>query len=158
MKALLLIPMTVFFLASASAQTKDVKIEGATEAKVEMKEHVCTSACADGKHAYACGEKGHECSKECMAKHVAMKDHVCTEACKGGKHAYACGEKGHTCSADCKKKHAKAGAMKEHVCTAACSEDAHAYACGEKGHTCSAECMKKEGQPRHDGHEGHDHN
>lgn len=42
------------------------------DSKMEMKEHKCTAACKDGKHAYAHGEKGHECTKECkkmMKKH-----------------------------------------------------------------------------------------
>lgn len=34
----------------------------------EMKAHVCTSACVDGKHAYAHGEKGHTCDANC--KHM----------------------------------------------------------------------------------------
>jgi len=71
-----------------------------------MKDHVCTSACKDGKHMYAHGEKGHACGEDCkkmMHKDQGMKDHVCTSACKDGKHMYAHGEKGHTCGEECKK-------------------------------------------------------
>ncbi|MBL7691119.1 MAG: hypothetical protein JNM41_05975 [Flavipsychrobacter sp.] len=42
----------------ASAQEKK-------EEKMEMKEHKCTAACNEGKHMYAHGEKGHECTKAC---------------------------------------------------------------------------------------------
>ena len=118
MKALLMIPMMVLFLASASAQTTEKKATEATAAKEEMelKEHVCSEACAEGKHAYKCGEKGHKCSEDCAHMHGkegAMKKHVCTEACANGKHAYACGEKGHQCSAECMEQH-KAGKHKGH--------------------------------------------
>jgi len=118
MKALLMIPMLVLFLASASAQTTEEKATETTAAKEEMalKEHVCNEACAEGKHAYVCGEKGHKCSEECMKKHAEhgkMKKHVCTEACADGKHAYVCGEKGHECSAECMAMH-KEGKHKGH--------------------------------------------
>lgn len=33
--------------------------------KMELKEHVCTAACKNGKHVYAHGEKGHVCTKAC---------------------------------------------------------------------------------------------
>lgn len=44
--------------------------EGAkTEAHVEAtKDHACTAACQDGKHTYACGEKGHQCGDACAHK------------------------------------------------------------------------------------------
>ena len=32
-----------------------------------LKEHVCTEACKEGAHAYACGEVGHTCSEACHA-------------------------------------------------------------------------------------------
>lgn len=35
------------------------------KAKMEMKEHKCTASCKGGEHMYACGEKGHTCTKEC---------------------------------------------------------------------------------------------
>ena len=38
------------------------------ETKMEMKDHVCTSACKDGKHVYAHEEKGHVCGPECKCK------------------------------------------------------------------------------------------
>ena len=38
------------------------------ETKMEMKDHVCTSECKDGKHMYAHGEKGHVCGPECKGK------------------------------------------------------------------------------------------
>ncbi len=46
---------------------------------------MCTEAWKEGKHMYACGEKGHKCTKKCKK---AMKKH---------------GEKGHVCGAECKK-------------------------------------------------------
>jgi hypothetical protein len=42
------------------------------DTKMEMKEHKCTSACKDGKHVYAHGEKGHVCTKAC--KKMIKKD------------------------------------------------------------------------------------
>ncbi|HQW05628.1 MAG: hypothetical protein IPH05_16020 [Flavobacteriales bacterium] len=33
-----------------------------------MKAHVCTDACKEGAHAFACGEEGHVCSGACHAK------------------------------------------------------------------------------------------
>ncbi len=33
--------------------------------KMAMKEHKCTAACKNGKHAYAHGEKGHVCTDTC---------------------------------------------------------------------------------------------
>lgn len=37
------------------------------EEHAELKEHMCTEACKDGVHAYACGEAGHTCSEACHA-------------------------------------------------------------------------------------------
>lgn len=72
------------------------------------KPHVCTSACKNGQHMYAHGEKGHTCGKECKAMNAGKaaegKPHVCTAACKNGQHMYAHGEKGHVCTAACKSK------------------------------------------------------
>ncbi len=56
-------------VANAQTSSKDVKKQ---KQKMEMKDHVCTSACKDGKHVYAHGEKGHKCSKECK-KNVFVK-------------------------------------------------------------------------------------
>ena len=52
---------------SAIAQTtpKDVKND---KQKTELKAHVCTAACKNGKHVYAHSEKGHVCTKECKMK------------------------------------------------------------------------------------------
>jgi len=36
-------------------------------AHASLKEHVCTDACKEGAHAYACGEAGHACSEACHA-------------------------------------------------------------------------------------------
>ncbi len=52
---------------SAHAQTAPKK-EKAKKETVKMKEHVCTSACKDGSHVYAHGEKGHTCGEECKKK------------------------------------------------------------------------------------------
>lgn len=115
------------------------------------KKHVCTEACKDGKHVYACGEKGHVCTDACHAGSTAaapqeMKEHVCTSACQNGQHVYACGEKGHVCTEACHAGQTNAAPMelKEHVCTDACKNGQHVYACGEKGHVCTDACKKKE--------------
>ena len=44
------------------------------DTKMEMKEHKCTSACKNGHHVYAHGEKGHVCTKACkkMMKKAKM--------------------------------------------------------------------------------------
>ena len=95
-KTILALAIIIGISGAANAQTssKEVKKQ---EQKMEMKDHVCTSACKDGKHVYAHGEKGHKCSKECKkmssSKPMEMKDHVCTEACKNGNHVYAHGGK-----------------------------------------------------------------
>jgi len=33
--------------------------------ETKLKEHKCTSACKNGKHVYAHGEKGHTCTAAC---------------------------------------------------------------------------------------------
>ncbi len=48
--------------------TKGAKAEVHGDAHA-AKEHACTTACADGKHTYACGEKGHECGTACTHTH-----------------------------------------------------------------------------------------
>jgi hypothetical protein len=48
-----------FFIRSTKQNgKKDMK-------EMKMKEHVCTKACANGKHVYAHGEKGHVCTDAC---------------------------------------------------------------------------------------------
>lgn len=90
---------TVLTVVAAQAQTAK---------KEKPKKHQCTEQCANGKHMYKHGEKGHKCDASCKnsmsATTMELKDHVCTAACKNGKHMYAHGEKGHTCDANCKSK------------------------------------------------------
>ncbi|MBS1772428.1 MAG: hypothetical protein JST82_06195 [Bacteroidetes bacterium] len=68
MKSLKLFLLATVLVASygttalAQDHKKDTKKE---EKKMEMKEHVCTAACKDGKHMYAHGEKGHTCTDAC---------------------------------------------------------------------------------------------
>jgi hypothetical protein len=47
---------------------KGAKAEAQAEAHA-AKEHACTAACTEGKHTYACGEKGHECGTACAHAH-----------------------------------------------------------------------------------------
>jgi hypothetical protein len=124
-KAILIIALFtgLAFTVNAQSATTKAKKEKKT---MEMKDHSCTSACADGKHVYAHGEKGH----------------ACTDACTTKDKAAAHGEKGHVCTEACKT--ARSGtAMKDHTCTTACAEGKHVYAHGEKGHTCTEACKKK---------------
>ena len=61
----------VAFTAGVYAQTEKAdKKETKETKKTEMKEkdHVCTTACKDGKHVYAHGEKGHVCTDACKKK------------------------------------------------------------------------------------------
>lgn len=37
-----------------------------TAPDTELKEHQCTEACKNGQHVFAHGEKGHQCSDECL--------------------------------------------------------------------------------------------
>jgi hypothetical protein len=62
MKIVTRVAFVLFLAVSASnfSFSQDKK-----EAKKELKEYKCTSACKDGKCKYACGEKGHTCTKEC---------------------------------------------------------------------------------------------
>ncbi len=60
--------------AACCAGKKDAKAcvpgKGKADAQAEaVKEHACTADCKDGKHTYACGEKGHECSTACTHEH-----------------------------------------------------------------------------------------
>lgn len=97
------------FSANAQSATKKSDSKSKTET-VQLKDHVCTSACKPGACSFAHGEKGHTCTTDCKKMETSqkdkmpMKDHVCTSACKNGSHMYAHGEKGHTCTEDCKKK------------------------------------------------------
>lgn len=57
---------------TATACAMGAKSEGHAAAHAEAgaaKDHACTAACADGKHTYACGEKGHECGTACAHAH-----------------------------------------------------------------------------------------
>jgi Ni/Co efflux regulator RcnB len=65
MKKLLLIVAIVAFSLGMSAQDQMAAKADTTKSKCELKEHVCTSACKDGKHVYAHGEKGHVCTDAC---------------------------------------------------------------------------------------------
>lgn len=96
------------FALLANAQTAEKKTEKKA-AKVELKDHVCTSACTADKHALACGEKGHVCTDACHKKAekttpTEKKAHVCTSACTAEKHVASCGEEGHVCTDACTKK------------------------------------------------------
>ncbi len=56
--------------AGKAAGASCAKGEGKAEAHTHAdKAHACSDACKDGKHAYACGEKGHECGTACAHKH-----------------------------------------------------------------------------------------
>ena len=69
MKKLFVILALAVFTMGSFAQTEK-KDSTATKSctKTELKEHVCTSACKDGKHVYAHGEKGHVCTDACKKK------------------------------------------------------------------------------------------
>ncbi len=112
--------LCLVFLCGASLYAQDrtdankaveQKVEVTTEEAAQdmvLKEHVCTAACKEGAHAYACGEKGHVCSAECHKAHGEhhgdnAKEHVCSASCTKEAHAFACGEKGHVCTAACHK-------------------------------------------------------
>ena len=71
-------PKTAGCCAGKKAGASCAKGAGKGDAKAEAhaddhahasKDHACTTACADGKHTYACGEKGHECGATCQHKH-----------------------------------------------------------------------------------------
>ena len=63
-KLLLIVAIAAFSLGMSATDQKATKADS-TKAKCEMKDHVCTSACKDGKHVYAHGEKGHVCTEAC---------------------------------------------------------------------------------------------
>ncbi|MCB0786282.1 MAG: hypothetical protein KDC02_19005 [Flavobacteriales bacterium] len=117
MKHLLIAVAACLLAGGVTAQDAQQKESAAKATSATMeKTHACNEHCKDGRHAYMHGEKGHECTKECMAMHAdkahdghghATKEHVCSEACTKEKHAYACGEKGHVCSAECHKQEMK---------------------------------------------------
>ena len=75
MKKLLFAFAALLLAGGMSAQDVQSKSSTTSVAKVTMeKAHVCTDACKDGKHAYACGEKGHTCSAECHKKHEMKEE------------------------------------------------------------------------------------
>ena len=99
MKKLILVSLLFAGIATAS------NAQSSTQ-KTKLKKHQCATACTNGKHVYAHGEKKHVCTDECKKmeeQKMALKDHVCTDACKNGTHVYAHGEKGHICTEACKK-------------------------------------------------------
>lgn len=62
---LLLAVVVICFAANAQTTKKEEKKETPKTEQTKLKEHKCTSACKNGKHVYAHGEKGHKCTKEC---------------------------------------------------------------------------------------------
>jgi hypothetical protein len=71
MKKHLLTFAAVVFAVSMFAQDApkaDAKKDAPKDAKkteTKMADHKCTTACKDGKHSYAHGEKGHTCTAAC---------------------------------------------------------------------------------------------
>ena len=57
--------LSISISVSAQSTSKDAKND---KQKTELKAHVCTDACKNGKHVLAHGEKGHVCTKECKMK------------------------------------------------------------------------------------------
>jgi hypothetical protein len=80
---------------------------GKMESSPKMKKHACTKSCTNEKHAYAHGEKNHQCTDDCkkmdMKKEGMMKEHTCNKECSKEKHAFMHGEKNHMCTASCEK-------------------------------------------------------
>ncbi|MBI2967262.1 MAG: hypothetical protein HYY40_05550 [Bacteroidetes bacterium] len=101
MKHFLIILMLAGFSANLRAQNAKTTDDKAVVTTESAKKHVCTAACSNSKHLFACGEEGHKCGKTCKK---SGKEHVCTSACSDGKHALACGEKGHVCGKECSAK------------------------------------------------------
>ena len=62
------IALIIGLSASINAQETKKEKKEKKEKKMEMKAHVCTAACANGKHMYAHGEKGHTCTEDCKKK------------------------------------------------------------------------------------------
>ena len=58
--------LTLFFAFIGGPLTAQDKKD--TKKEMPLKEHKCTAACKNGKHAYAHGEKGHVCGSECKKK------------------------------------------------------------------------------------------
>lgn len=54
--------------AKADAGDEHGHAHGEAHEHGDMKAHVCTKACTEEAHAYACGEEGHSCSAACHAK------------------------------------------------------------------------------------------
>jgi hypothetical protein len=110
-KTILFLILLACISVTVNAQTAkaETKKQPAKTEQMQLKDHVCTTACSNGNHVYAHGEKGHVCTKECAPNSAAtgptqIKEHVCTTACTGGHHVYAHGEKGHVCTDACKNK------------------------------------------------------
>jgi len=61
--------LTSVVLVNAQSSTTTTTKETKTTTKTtQLKDHVCTAACKDGKHVYAHGEKGHKCTDACKKK------------------------------------------------------------------------------------------
>lgn len=96
---------------SANAQIQSKKDDSNSKIEiVQLKDHVCTSACKAEACIFVYGEKGHTCSAECakmeasQSEKINNTEHVCTANCKDSLHMCAHGKKGHTCTEACKKK------------------------------------------------------
>jgi hypothetical protein len=65
MKKIFIMAVITAIMLGAYAQQKDEKADKKActknEQKCELKDHVCTAACKDGKHVYVKGEKGYVC-------------------------------------------------------------------------------------------------
>lgn len=55
--------------ANATTKTASAMADSIKMGK-KLKDHVCTSACKNGKHVYAHGEKGHVCTDACKKIYV----------------------------------------------------------------------------------------
>ena len=67
MKRIIIITAIAVFTFAAFAQ-EEKKEKKCGEKKTELKAHVCTDDCKEGKHVYAHGEKGHTCTDACKKK------------------------------------------------------------------------------------------
>ena len=65
LKTLCLVLLLSGFSFTLQAQSKQHKTNHMKTEKMQPKDHVCTSACSNGQHMYAHGEKGHVCTDEC---------------------------------------------------------------------------------------------
>ena len=76
-KTILAFAIILSISISTNAQSSSKKEKKETQ-KTELKAHVCTSACQNGEHKFAHGEKGHVCSAACKttpSKEVNLKSH-----------------------------------------------------------------------------------